>query len=161
MEEKLVGVLNGDSQLKGELNYSIVEYGGKEILITDKEENLPSIGNENILYAVKNTMSMYVFDTGVYEYSKVGKNYDNDLQDYITREIFENEIKNIVQDRNLIYIQSVASATWNIIHNLNKMPSVTIVDSAGNVVIGEIKYIDTNELTVAFSGAFSGKAFLN
>ena len=46
-------------------------------------------------------------------------------------------------------------------HNLNKYPSITVVDSAGSCVVGEVDYKDMNTLTVTFSGAFSGKAFLN
>lgn len=50
---------------------------------------------------------------------------------------------------------------WRVTHNLNKFPSVTVVDSALSVVIGEIKYIDTNSVEITFSGAFSGKAYFN
>lgn len=57
--------------------------------------------------------------------------------------------------------QSSASATWNVAHNLNKYPSITIVDSANNVVIGEIAYVDTNNCTISFTASFSGKAYAN
>lgn len=59
------------------------------------------------------------------------------------------------------HIQSIASSTWVIAHNLEKFPSITIVDSSGNVVIGDIKYIDNLTIQVSFSGAFSGRAYLN
>lgn len=57
--------------------------------------------------------------------------------------------------------QSVASDTWTITHNLARYPSVTIVDSAGTVVVGGIAYVSVNQIVVTFSAAFSGKAFLN
>lgn len=57
--------------------------------------------------------------------------------------------------------QSIASATWNITHNLNKYPSVTITDSAGDEVEGEVRYNGANSLTVKFSAPFAGKAYLN
>ena len=57
--------------------------------------------------------------------------------------------------------QGSASANWAITHNLGKFPSVTVVDSANRVVIGEINFINNNSLTVTFTGAFSGKAYLN
>lgn len=60
-----------------------------------------------------------------------------------------------------IHTQDSASNIWVITHNLNKYPSVTIVDSAGSVVIGEVVYNDSNKVTVSFIGAFSGKAYLN
>lgn len=57
--------------------------------------------------------------------------------------------------------QSAASATWTIVHNLNCKPSVTIVDSGGNVQIGEVLYVSDNQITVTFAAAFSGYAYLN
>lgn len=64
-------------------------------------------------------------------------------------------------DKTYVHDQGVASATWSITHNLNKKPSVTVVDSAENVVIGEIEYNNDTSITITFSGAFSGKAYLN
>lgn len=60
-----------------------------------------------------------------------------------------------------IHTQTVASATWTVVHNLNKFPSVSIVDSANAEVIGEVEHIDSNNLLVKFSAAFSGKAYIN
>jgi hypothetical protein len=59
------------------------------------------------------------------------------------------------------HMQITPSDTWVITHNLNKYPSVTIVDSAGSVFIGDIKYISENEIQLEFSSAFAGKAYLN
>ena len=67
----------------------------------------------------------------------------------------------IVNDKNYLHIQSVASNEWIINHNLNKYPSVSVIDSAENEVIGEVEYIDTNNLKLKFAGSFSGKATLN
>ena len=64
-------------------------------------------------------------------------------------------------DKRFVYNQNTASLSWSIQHDLNKFPSVTVVDSAGTVVIGEINYIDANNLTLTFSAAFSGVAYLN
>lgn len=57
--------------------------------------------------------------------------------------------------------QNVASATWIITHNMARYPAVSVVDSAGSVVVGEVRYIDQNNVEVKFSGAFAGKAYLN
>ena len=54
-----------------------------------------------------------------------------------------------------------SSKEWVITHNLGHFPSVSVVDSAGTVVVGEINYIDQNTIIASFSGAFSGKAYLN
>ena len=59
------------------------------------------------------------------------------------------------------HTQGSASNTWVITHNLNFMPNVTVQDSAGNIVEGEIAYTNTNSLTVSFASAFSGKAYLS
>lgn len=64
-------------------------------------------------------------------------------------------------DKHYAHDQSIASATWNITHNLNKYPSVTITDSAGDEVEGEVRYNGVNSLTVKFSAPFAGKAYLN
>lgn len=59
------------------------------------------------------------------------------------------------------HTQRTSSDTWTINHNLNKYPSVSIVDSSGNVVVGDIRYVDVNTVVLEFKGAFSGKAYLN
>lgn len=67
----------------------------------------------------------------------------------------------ISEDKNYLHIQSVASDEWTINHNLNKYPSVSVIDSANNEVIGEVTHIDKNNLKIKFAGGFSGKATLN
>tara|TARA_R110002074_G_scaffold140880_1_gene287236 strand:- start:2694 stop:3236 length:543 start_codon:yes stop_codon:yes gene_type:complete len=64
-------------------------------------------------------------------------------------------------DLNFTYTQSSASAQWVIQHDLGKNPSVSVVDSAGSLVVGEVSYIDNNNLIITFISAFSGKAYLN
>lgn len=64
-------------------------------------------------------------------------------------------------DKTYVHTQSVASASWTVNHQLNKKPSVTVVDSADTVVVGDITYIDTDSLTINFTGAFSGQAYIN
>jgi len=57
--------------------------------------------------------------------------------------------------------QGLPSQVWTINHNLNKYPSAVSVDSGGTTVLGQINFIDTNNLTITFVGAFSGTAYLN
>jgi hypothetical protein len=59
------------------------------------------------------------------------------------------------------YTQSVAAATWTINHNSNRFPSVTTVDNSGAVIEGAVTYLNANQLTVQFSPAVAGKAYLN
>ena len=67
----------------------------------------------------------------------------------------------ITGDKHFTYIKSTPDSVWEITHNLDKYPSVTVVDSAGSVVMGDITYTSKSALTVTFSAAFSGKAYLN
>ena len=64
-------------------------------------------------------------------------------------------------DKFFLFKQNVPSDVWEIKHNLNKYPSVTVVDSGESVVVGEVTYIDNNNLVISFIGSFSGKAYLN
>lgn len=59
------------------------------------------------------------------------------------------------------HIQQVSSNKWIITHNLNKFPSVTVIDLAGQLIIGEISYIDKNILQIEFTSKISGTAYLN
>ena len=64
-------------------------------------------------------------------------------------------------DLNFTFNQSPASAVWTINHNLNKFPNYTVIDSSGDEVEGDVTYINNNQLTLTFSAAFSGTAYLN
>lgn len=59
------------------------------------------------------------------------------------------------------YVQSTAASIWNVAHNLGKRTSVTVVDSAGDEVEGDVHYVDDNNVTLTFSAAFSGEAYFN
>ena len=64
-------------------------------------------------------------------------------------------------DKNFVFTQAVPSATWTIQHNMNKLPSVSVVNNNNIIVYGNVVYVDNNNLTITFSGGFSGKAYLN
>lgn len=59
-----------------------------------------------------------------------------------------------------VYQQIAPSAVWTIVHNLNTLPLVTVVDSAGTTVYGDVSYLDANTMQIAFGSAFSGTAYL-
>ena len=62
---------------------------------------------------------------------------------------------------NYTHNQLTASSTWTITHNLGFFPSVSIVDSGGNYVIGDVNYVSQNVVSVSFSASFGGKAYLS
>lgn len=59
------------------------------------------------------------------------------------------------------HTQSAPSSTWAVVHNLGYFPSVSVVDSGGTVVIGDVIYVSENEVSIEFSSAFGGKAYLS
>ena len=68
---------------------------------------------------------------------------------------------NSAGDKNYVHPQAKASATWTVQHNLNKFPSVTSVNINNIEMYGEVVFNDLNNLTINFSAAFSGQAFIN
>ena len=64
-------------------------------------------------------------------------------------------------DASYIHAQAVPSTTWTITHNLGKYPAVTVIDSAGEEVEGEVAHASLNALQITFSAGFSGTASLN
>jgi hypothetical protein len=65
------------------------------------------------------------------------------------------------KDSHYTHKQNAVASEWTINHNLNKYPSVSVVNSADVVVYGEVTYVSKNQVRLNFSGAFSGKAFFN
>ena len=53
------------------------------------------------------------------------------------------------------------SSTWEIHHNLGYNPNATCIDSAGNVIEGDISYPNENTIVIEFIGGSSGKAYLS
>ena len=60
----------------------------------------------------------------------------------------------------LVFTQAVASDTWVIEHILGGRPSVTIVDTSGTTVFGEVTYVSDTQVTVSFTAPFAGEAYL-
>lgn len=58
------------------------------------------------------------------------------------------------------YDQTVPSDAWTVQHNLGRFPSVTVVDSAGTTVMGDVQYLDENNISIGFSSPFTGKVYL-
>ena len=83
------------------------------------------------------------------------------LQENTISATFNMSDKIEVYDKNFIFEQAESSDVWNIIHNLNKMPSIVVVDEYNRVVTPEIEYVSNSQIIVRFNYAFKGKAFLN
>lgn len=64
-------------------------------------------------------------------------------------------------DAYYLHAQNVPATDWTIDHNLNKYPAITVIDSGGTVVLGQIDHVSTAQAIVRFSVAFGGQAFCN
>lgn len=65
------------------------------------------------------------------------------------------------QDKTYVHTQGVADTTWVVAHGLNKIPSVTVLDSLGDEVRGDVRHDSPNQLTLTFAYPFSGSAHCN
>lgn len=165
---QMTGYLNIESQLSGQLNNINLVYNsiiGKPeingiVLVGDKTTSELKISHEDILNNDTSNLHPISAITGLQ-----GQLDSKDSVDSVNTKLAnlsnELEAKIITATNTYVFIQSIPSSVWTINHNLNKAPSVTVIDSAGSIVMGEINYIDMNNIIITFSGAFSGKALLN
>ena len=125
------------------------------------------VGN-NILISKQNQISTFGHYT-IDSYTANGAFYTLNLTNLKGEGVLENKI---VYDFALftlasqgsptfIFTQAVAATTWNILHNLGKFPSVSVINNNNVVINGEVTYIDNNNVQLNFSAGFSGKAYLN
>lgn len=70
---------------------------------------------------------------------------------------------NVINNTQTTYIheQGIASDSWKIEHNLNRFPSVTVVDTSGMEVNCAVTYTDKNNCILTMNAPFKGKAYLN
>lgn len=71
------------------------------------------------------------------------------------------EFKSIIEDLHYAHDQGIPSTIWTVNHNLGKYPAAAAVDTAGSVVMGQVDYLDTNNITITFNASFSGVAYIN
>jgi len=60
-----------------------------------------------------------------------------------------------------VHTQNTVSSTWNITHNLGVYPNVTTTDITGFIIEGTTTYPTVNTITVTFSIATTGFAYLS
>jgi hypothetical protein len=58
-----------------------------------------------------------------------------------------------------VHEQVDPSAVWIINHGLGFYPNVTVIDSGGNEVAGDITYVDLDHLIDTFVSSFGGNAY--
>ncbi len=67
---------------------------------------------------------------------------------------------NTLADKTFTQPFTVASSV-TVNHNLNKYPAVSVVDSAGDEVVGQVQYTSTSQVIVSFTYPFSGLVTCN
>jgi hypothetical protein len=60
-----------------------------------------------------------------------------------------------------VWNQGTPAATWHIIHNLGRQPSVELVDSSGDEIEADLVYVNTSQIDAIFIAATAGFAYLN
>ena len=98
--------------------------------------------------------------------------FDADIEDINTRmidSVVGSELIQATRDGNTITLnsqtfvfeQGVASDTWVINHNLNKRPSIDLVDSSGRAFEAVRDYVNNNQVIIRLEAATAGYAYLN
>ena len=131
------------------LNYLV----GSDILIS-QQKNISSFGHY--------TVNSYTQATAGYYDMQVTYNGG---QGQMTSDLFY-DVSNFILasgagDKTFTFTQGAPATVWNVQHNLGKFPSVSVINNNAIVVNGQVEYIDNNNLTITFSAAFAGKAYLN
>lgn len=75
--------------------------------------------------------------------------------------VLKSEVSEILKPQCYVHTQSVPADRWTVVHNLNRIPSVVVVDDTGTVVVGDVTHVDMNTLIIDFTVKFSGKACIN
>ena len=136
----------------GQNTVEFMEYlVGNDILISEQND-ISKFGHFNI--------TSYTINGNVYTLvlANVGGNGNLDLNKFYDFAVFTLSSQHAPTFE---YSQVAPATVWNIQHNLNNFPSITVIDNAGTVVAGQYTYIDNNNVTLTFSAGFAGKAYLN
>ena len=131
------------------LNYLV----GSDILIS-QQKNISSFGHY--------TVDSYTQASAGYYNMQVTYNGG---QGQMTSDLFY-DVSNFILasgagDKTFTFTQPTPSVQWTIQHNLNKFPSVSVVNNNNILMYGNTTYVDTNNLIITFTAGFSGKAYLN
>ena len=137
----------------GQNTVAFMQYLVDNDILISEQNNIDEFGHFKI--------TGYTLNGAVYtlNLTNIGGNGNLDLNKYYDFATFT--ISSGVGDKNFVFTQDVASNTWVIQHNLNKFPSVTSVNVNNIEMFGEVVFADVNNLTINFTSASSGKAYIN
>jgi hypothetical protein len=135
----------------GQNTIQFMEYlVGNDILISEQND-ISKFGHFNITsYTVNGNVYTLVL-------ANIGGNGNLDLNKFYDFAVFTLSSP----DKTFEFDQGQPALVWTIQHNLNKFPSVSVVDTANTVVNSQVNYIDKNNITINNTAQFAGKAYLN
>lgn len=67
----------------------------------------------------------------------------------------------VESDKNYRHLQPVAANEWTVQHNLDKYPSVQVINDDGRIITGEVQHVDVNNLVVRFEFQLTGSVNCN
>lgn len=104
-------------------------------------------------------VSQYEHDIG-----EINEKIDGTLNNIVGSELIEVEREDqtvTISSKTFVFEQAIAADEWDIVHNLNKRPSIQLVDSSGREFEAVKDYISNNRVIVRLDSATSGLAYLN
>jgi hypothetical protein len=147
-----------------EVNERLNETGWNKYFISIDKESPGAFFDLADVIPNEQPVTTFNYTTKEYVDSQLGNTAD-EIPFIPTAEITSITVQDAIEEvrakSKYVHVQNSPQTTWSVTHNLKFYPNVSIVDSALSHVMGEVTYIDENHLTVSFTSAFSGKAFLS
>lgn len=128
------------------------EFTNKDIVIIDSTDL-----NKYGVYTVT-AVTADSGNSGLYDLTLV---YKSGNGSFVNDNFYSILLYSGAQDKDYKHLQSSAATTWNVAHNLNKFPSVTVTLADGTQVQADVQHTNKNNLTITFSGDNSGIAYMN
>lgn len=76
-------------------------------------------------------------------------------------DVIKNDNTATIISKSYVFEQGIPSNTWVINHNLNKRPSIDLVDSSGRRFEADREYTSNNQVIIHLEAATTGYAYLN
>lgn len=67
----------------------------------------------------------------------------------------------VISSKTFVFEQAIPSKTWEITHNLNKRPNITLTYYNGEVFEAYREYVNNNQVIIRLENAATGYAYLN
>ena len=148
-------------------NITTMEISGADASGQNTVEFMEYLVGNNILISEQNNISLfghytidsYTLNGTAYtlNLTNIGGNGNLDINKFYDFAVFTLSSP----DKTFEFDQGQPALVWTIQHNLNKFPSVSVVDTANTVVNSQVNYVDKNNITINNTAQFAGKAYLN